>query len=263
MHGITDENRFFNTIINFSSLAVFFATAALCVHFLLPADREYPFPTTIPVTYAEDETDEEITLNFQNYISEVSFNTNTTNAPKTDMGLTLYRQAMSKAAVEWFYTHITGDRDTAVAILENADKNNVPVSMAFALAYTESHYKTNAVHKNANNTIDRGLFQLNNNSFPKLTEEDFFDPEISAKYGLSHLKFCLETAGNDVAALAMYNAGTTRVRSNKTPQTTLNYIGNIIVYQKTLDDLFTQEVVAYYEPHLDPGINIAYAKTEK
>ncbi len=260
MQGITNENRFFATLINISTLAVFFIAAALSVHFLLPADREYPFPTTIPVTFAEDESDEEITLNFQNYISEVSV---ASNEPKTDMGLTLYRQAMSKAAVEWFYTHITGDRDTAVAILENADKNNVPVSMAFALAYTESHYQTTAIHKNANNTIDRGLFQLNNNTFPKLTEEEFFDPEVSARYGISHLKFCLDTAGNDVAALAMYNAGTTRVRSNKTPQTTLNYIGNIIVYQKTLDDLFAQEVVAYYEPHLDPGINIAYAKAEK
>lgn len=260
MQRTKEENCFFKSVINYSFLAIAFTAAALIIHFFLPADREYPFPTTIPITYCEEESDEEISQSFQNYITEVSLNTVSSSA---DMGLALYRQAMSKAAVEWFYTHITGSKEIAQAILEQADENNVPLSMAFALAYTESRYNTKAVNKNANNTIDRGLFQLNNNSFPKLSEEDFFDPAVSAKYGISHLRFCLDTAGNDVAALAMYNAGTTRVRSNKTPQTTLNYIGSIMVYQKTLDELFAQEVVDYYEPHLDPGIKLAYAGKEK
>ncbi len=261
MQSVIEENRFFNSIINYSLLAVFFITASLLIHFFLPIDRESPFPTSLPISYCDEKTEEEeIAMNFQNFISEASLKSVSENS-KIDMGLTLYRQPMTKAAVEWFYTHITEDKDIANAILEQADAYNVPVSLAFALAHTESHYKADAIHKNTNSTIDRGLFQLNNNSFPKLKEEDFFNPFVSAKYGVSHLRFCLDTAGNDVAALAMYNAGTTRVRSNKTPQTTLNYVGNIIGYQKTLEELFEQEVVAYYEPHLnlDAGINIAYA----
>ena len=260
MKSIVYENRFYNSVISYSAMAVFFAAAALLIHFFLPADREYPFPTTIPITYCEDESDEEISRNFQNFISELSVNT---EKAETDMGLVLYRQPITRTAVEWFYTHITGDKEVAQAILEQSDIYNVPVSLAFALAYTESRYNINAIHKNTNNTIDRGLFQLNNNSFPKLAEEEFFNPVISAKYGISHLRFCLDTAGNDVAALAMYNAGTTRVRSNKTPQTTLNYIGNIIVYQKTLDELFAQEVVEYYGPTLEPGFKLAYASNNK
>ena len=76
---------------------------------------------------------------------------------------------------------------------------------------------------------------------------------------MSHLKFCLNSAGNEVSALAMYNAGTGRVRSNKTPQSTLNYIGKIITYQKNIESLFADEVEAYYESRLLPSITVAVA----
>ena len=102
----------------------------------------------------------------------------------------------------------------------------------------------NAVNTNSNTSIDRGLFQLNSNSFPNLTEADFYNPKTSAKYGLSHLRFCLDTAGNEIAALAMYNAGTKRVRSNGTPQMTLNYVSGIINYRNGLEELFTNQVIA-------------------
>ena len=168
-----------------------------------------------------------------------------------DEGLTLYRQTQSRAAVEWFYTHVTNNREVALAILEEAEKNNIPLSLAFALAHTESMYKVTAINYNTNNSIDRGLFQLNSQSFPNLTEEDFYNPKVSAKYGLSHLRFCLTSAGNEIAALAMYNAGTNKVRSNGTPQKTLNYISQIENYRSTIEDNFDTEVLAFYE--IDDG----------
>lgn len=163
-----------------------------------------------------------------------------------DVGLELYRALPTRTAVEWFYTNVTGDMDVALAILREADKNNIPLSLAFSLAYTESRYKPRALNKNTNASIDRGVFQLNNKSFPALVEADFYDPYVSAKYGLSHLRFCLDTAGNEVSALAMYNAGTNRVRNNGTPQTTLNYISKIQTYRQGLDNLFMSEVIAVY-----------------
>lgn len=164
-----------------------------------------------------------------------------------DLGLSFYRQPVSRSAVEWFYSNVTGDRATALAILEAANKNNISISLAFALAYTESRFNVKAVNAaNKNKTIDRGLFQLNSNSFPKLKEAEFFDPVVSANYGMSHLKFCMELAGNDVTALAMYNAGTNKVRANKTPQSTLLYVGKIKAFQSKLDQLFLDEVVSYY-----------------
>lgn len=178
---------------------------------------------------------------------ESKSNYNEDFSPAEDSCLTLYRQPQSRPAVEWFFTHITNNREVALAILENADKNNISPSLAFSLAYTESRYKATAVNHNLNESTDRGLFQLNDKTFPKLTEEDFFNPKISAKYGMSHLRYCMDIAGNEITALAMYNAGAARVKSNNTPQQTLNYVANITKYKKNLERQFTTEVLAFYD----------------
>ena len=72
------------------------------------------------------------------------------------------------------------------------------------------------------------------------------------------LKFCLGYAGTEVSALAMYNAGTQRVRSNKTPLTTLNYVGKILAYQRMLEQLFAEQVTPYFENETAPAITVAY-----
>lgn len=228
-----------------------FAGAAFSIFYYLPKEEPLDLSLIAANTPEQSLEDEDIDISdyIHDYVSEVTFQS-LDNVK--DKGLTLYRQSMSRPTVEAFYTNITGDRDVAIAILTYAEKNDIPLSLAFALAYTESKYKVTAVGHNTNGTTDRGLFQLNSNTFPKLTEEDFFDPYTSAKYGLAHLKQCLRSAGNSVSALAMYNAGQGRVSSNKTPQITLNYIGKIISYQNRLDDLFTDEVVIFYETQLIP-----------
>ena len=184
----------------------------------------------------------------EEYFAEAGFKTEYADdySPEDDEGLALYRQPQSRPAVEWFYTHVTSSREVALAILENADKNDIPLSLAFSLAYVESRFKSNAVNSNTNHTIDRGLFQLNSSSFPKLTEAEFFDPKVSAKYGMSHLRYCMDIAGNDITALAMYNAGTSRVKQNKTPQHTLNYVAKISNYRVHLESKFSTEVLAFY-----------------
>jgi soluble lytic murein transglycosylase-like protein len=177
---------------------------------------------------------------------------------KQDTALMLYRTAESRPAVEWFYTRITENNKIATVILEYADKNDIPPSLAFALAYIESGYKTTAVNRNTNGTIDRGLFQLNSASFPRLSEEEFFDPAISAQYGLSHLRFCFTSGGNDIAALAMYNAGTARIKNDGTPRRTLNYISNILNYKEALDSLFDEEIAGVF--HGFNSLKLASAK---
>ena len=221
---------------------------------VLPAKSK---DASVPVVKAATEVENEVIADFNNLIEEAGFSA--ARIKTGDNGLSLYRQPNSRAAVEWFYLHVTGNRATAMAILEEAEKNDIPLSLAFALAYTESHYNVNAVNKNRNSSIDRGLFQLNNRSFPQLKEEDFFNPAISAKYGMSHLRFCMNVAGNEVAALAMYNAGTNKVRADSTPQVTLNYVGKIMAYQDKLDRLFADEVLSYYETTRPvTGISVAF-----
>lgn len=172
-----------------------------------------------------------------------------------DTGLAMYRDLATRTKVIWFYNQITGNQDVTEAILYYADHNDIPLSLAFALAWTESRYNWKAVNTNKNQSVDRGLFQLNNTSFPALSEADFFNPYVSARNGLSHLRFCLDTAGNEIAALAMYNAGTTRVRSNGTPQSTLNYVSKIMDYQQGLDDLFNEQIV-YAESNINNPVEM-------
>ncbi|MCF0242072.1 MAG: transglycosylase SLT domain-containing protein [Treponema sp.] len=251
-----DKSGFSNSCLLFTFLALFFLAGAFAVYFFLPTD----FTETQFVAESEDGCIEPDYDNFEptfvTYLNEYAEKTSDANL---DNGLKLYREPDSRAAVEWFYIHVTGKRDVALSILEEAEKNDIPLSLAFSLAYTESRYNSKAVNKNSNESIDRGLFQLNSNSFPSLSEEDFFNPAVSAKFGMSHLKFCLNTAGNEVSGLAMYNAGTNKVRSNKTPQSTLNYVGKIINYQDTLDKLFEDEVASYFENRLSSGVSVAMA----
>ena len=174
---------------------------------------------------------------------EMSFSEYSSNA---DNALVLYRSAETRGYVEWFYTRVTGDRDIALAILDAAAQFNVAPSLAFALAHTESNFKTDAKHTNVNGSVDRGLFQLNSYSFTKLSEEEFFDAATSAYYGMSHLSYCLEMASNQIAGLAMYNAGRNKVQGDKTPQSTLNYIAKIMDYKENLESKFASEVLAYY-----------------
>jgi len=236
-------------------LSVILVTVSLLVAFFLPVRQVIPFTSLVE---KEVTGNAEVTGDFGTLLEEVGYSSSTVR--KGDDGLSLYRQPTSKAAVEWFYLHVTGDRDVAMAILDAADKNDIPLSLAFSLAYTESRYNIRAVNYNSNTSIDRGLFQLNSSSFPQLSETDFFTPSISAKYGMSHLRFCLNVAGNEVSALAMYNAGTNKVRSNSTPQATLNYIGHIMLYRQMLEKLFSDEVLAYYDTKLDMSATVAYQK---
>ena len=256
----TETNKFHNSCFASLLLCVMLSGVALSIYFCLPTFTDEPVPEVAMIEPAEEEVTDDFPEDLYDHLVEVSFEKINSD---TDPGLTLYRQSFSRGAVEKFYSCIARNKDVALAILSEADKNDIPLPLAFALAYTESRYNPEAVNSNVNTSIDRGLFQLNSNSFPALTEADFFDPYISAKYGMSHLKFCLSSAGNEVSALAMYNAGTGRVRSNKTPQSTLNYVGKIMTYQKMLESLFADEVEAYYETRLLPGIGTTVAMADK
>ena len=232
-----------------------FLVLAVVITFALPSQQNNDEKSQ-SVVKVIPEIEEEVTADFGKLVEEAGFSA---SESIEDVALALYRQPSSRSAVEWFYLHVTGSRETALPILEEAEKNDIPPSLAFALAYTESRYRPNAVNKNKNASIDRGLFQLNNRSFPQLSEEEFFNPRISAKYGMSHLRFCMNVAGNEVSGLAMYNAGTTKVKQNNTPQSTLNYVGNIMAYRDRLDRLFAEEVLPYYDTtrHLS-GVTVAY-----
>jgi hypothetical protein len=155
-----------------------------------------------------------------------------------------YRNESSRSDVLAFFSALVQSEEIAWAILTNADAFDIPPALAFALCWRESRFNPLAVNrKNRNETIDRGLFQLNNKSFPKLREAEFFNPGVNAYYGMAHLRWCLNVGGSEVAGLAMYNAGTNRVKAGSIPRQTLDHISRILEFRNGIESLFQAEYV--------------------
>jgi hypothetical protein len=157
-------------------------------------------------------------------------------AEQPDLGLQLYREERTRKVVESFYIKLTGSSEISLPILRQAGANDIPLPLAFALAWGESKFNAQAYNNNPR-SVDRGLFQLNSGSFPFLKARQFYDPEISAHYGLKHLRLCLDRADSELVALAIYNAGTFKVRSG-TPYSTLTHIARILEYRDELAAAF-------------------------
>jgi len=164
----------------------------------------------------------------------------------------LYRQPESRQLVIDFFTDLCPSREIAEAILANADWFNVPPALAFALAWEESQLNPLAVNtKNRDGSIDRGLFQLNNRTFPQLELQAFFSPDVNSWHGMSHLRFCLDTGRTEIAALAMYNAGAGRVTSTGTPKSTLDYIHRILENKNKIENSFFELKSWYQEQQVE------------
>lgn len=170
-----------------------------------------------------------------------------------DPMLALYRDRGSQEEVVAFFTAVVHSEELARLILKRAEEYDVSPSLAAALGWEESRFDPKAVNKNKA-SVDRGLFQLNSKSFPKLTERDFFDPDLNARFGIAHLRWCLDLGGSDVSGLAMYNAGTTRVRSDSTPKKTLDYVSRVLEFKAGLDALFSREVGVRWLVAADGGV---------
>jgi soluble lytic murein transglycosylase-like protein len=155
-----------------------------------------------------------------------------------DAGLYLYRNKLTRPLVENFYTRVTADVEITDAILSAADNHDISLPLAFSLAWAESSYRVRALNYNSH-SIDRGLFQLNSRTFPKLREEQFYNPRTNAEYGLAHFRFCIDVGKNELVALAMYNAGVNRVRRG-TPYSTLRYVAKIVENERELLESFKQ-----------------------
>lgn len=159
--------------------------------------------------------------------------------------LALYREDLTHDHVVDFFTDLAGSEEIALPILYHADRNDLPITLVFSLVWVESRYDPFA-HNSNPGSVDRGLFQLNSKSFRQLTTEDFFAPDINARYGTSHLRYCLDLAPDEETALAIYNAGYSRVRVGIIPPTTQVYIGRIQDYKERLDREFRQYIATEF-----------------
>lgn len=188
------------------------------------------------------------------------FKTAMMTLPRTDHVVTYYQNPDTRSQTLAFFEMITGDYGIATAILKESISQGVQPTLAFALAYQESDFNPRAFNRNAD-SVDRGVFQLNSKSFPKLSVEDFYDIHTNIRLGVAHLAFCLQQGGNDVAALAVYNAGLTRVSKGGTPKMTLDYIYKITGNRDRLDALFEAQVVARHTETITLAAAVSYAQS--
>ncbi|MDR0319909.1 MAG: lytic transglycosylase domain-containing protein [Treponema sp.] len=168
-----------------------------------------------------------------------------------DLVLEYFRDIEYRDWVTEFFASICSNRDIAEAILYNCNNNNVSPSLAFALCWEESRFNPNAVNRhNRDGSIDRGLFQLNSNSFPNLDNSAFFNIYANSRNAIEHLRQCMDLGGSEISALAMYNAGEGRVKSTGTPHVTLNYISRILENRARIDRRFHSRLISEEEARL-------------
>jgi soluble lytic murein transglycosylase-like protein len=139
-----------------------------------------------------------------------------------------------------FFVDLTRNEEIALTTLYYADYFQISPILAFSLAYHESRFNPMAVNRNAT-SIDRGVFQLNNLSFPRLNEQDFFDIRVNIRHGMMHLNWCLSVTETVEQALGVYNAGLSRIMRGEYPAITQIYIRRIMNFQETLE----RELIEY------------------
>lgn len=162
-------------------------------------------------------------------------------------GLALYREELTRERVVDFFVDVAGAEEIALPILYNAEKLDIPLLLAFSLVWGESRFVPTAVNSNAT-SVDRGLFQLNSLTFRYLDNDDFFNPEVNAFHGLRYLEFCIDQGIDDAEALAIYNAGLTRVKRGQTPASTLRYTDKILTYRESLQERFAGYILSHFPP---------------
>lgn len=145
-----------------------------------------------------------------------------------------------------FYKNIIGDQKITYFVLKYAKENHLEPSLLTAVIKTESNFNTQAISYNVNGSIDRGLCQLNDLTFPEIHPDAFFDPEINIQSGAKFLKWCLSSSNNNIVkALAYYNAGIGNVSKKNISETTLNYINKVISEKKRIDDEYERFITTY------------------
>jgi len=172
-------------------------------------------------------------------IPEESFPSIAERIKRLDVNHEIKRRADFEELVG-FYSTYTADHEIAEVIIDEALRNEIPLNLAFALAWRESQYNPWAVSRpNRSGTRDWGLFQLNDGHRRHWTRKDFFDVRKNTRTGLSFLRYCIDEMGSIRGGLAAYNAGVGGVRIYGVPASTKLYIKAIFSYEKKLDLAFT------------------------
>ncbi len=141
-----------------------------------------------------------------------------------------------------FYSKYTNNETITLAIINNAIEHNVPLNIAFSVAWAESRFNPDAYNNNGS-TADRGLFQLND-LYRNWTKNEYYNIELNAHEGTRYLSEMITLNDGDIVyALYCYNAGPTRVRGEGIiPNVTKKYVDKVLEYEDILNQDFNKWV---------------------
>jgi len=137
-----------------------------------------------------------------------------------------------------YYTTLSTNKEVLKEIINQCIEQDVPINLAFSIVKKESSFKIRAINYNKDDkgnikSIDRGLFQLNDKSFPNLTEDDFFNYKTNIFHGVKYLKYCIDSFDSYSQAISAYNGGHYRASFNN--EITYEYVLEVINFYANLD----------------------------
>ncbi len=144
-----------------------------------------------------------------------------------------------------FYTEtMTKDSSISRAIVKHSLKHNIPVNLAFSVAFKESKFKIDAYNDNGKSR-DRGLFQLNDSYRQNWAVEDFYNVDKNSFEGTRYLKEMIELNEQDIQkALYCYNAGPTKVRKyGIIPEATKKYAVEILKLENEFNNQLKKWII--------------------
>lgn len=168
------------------------------------------------------------------YLSAIALILNFTGENRVALAKTVEREAQPAHEVErLYYSQVIGNEEIADLVLKYSAHNEIDPALLVALMETESNFNPKAINRNKNGSYDRGLCQLNSNTFRDLKPAEFYEPETNIKLAAELLRWCYKTSGNNpVIALAYYNAGYGNVNNDRVGSITLKYIHKIFNLKK-------------------------------
>jgi len=147
-------------------------------------------------------------------------------------------ESLDESSLIKFYNKYSHNYIISKSILDYSLRYDVPINLSFAVAYVESHFNVKAYNKNVN-SIDRGLFQLNNLYRKNWKISDFYNIKKNCKEGIRHLSWCLKVSNNNIIkSIGVYNAGLSKI--NNLPSSTESYIEKVLEYENYLNVNFNK-----------------------
>jgi soluble lytic murein transglycosylase-like protein len=100
------------------------------------------------------------------------------------------------------------ERIRLLAIAEKASAQyGLPAGLLEGLIHVESGWDPQAVGRNTNGSVDRGIVQINNRAHPEVSDQQAYDPAQAIPWAAAYLRQLYQSCGSWTGALAAYNSG--------------------------------------------------------